>query len=104
MENLKIILFDETEIRIDMFGIPTHIVVSGTREDLLEIWSEMTPDNLSVVNVKSGDSTIAILRDARLDGVQFAQDPGFETMTAHFYLTASLMVGEQIPEGVNLEE
>lgn len=91
MENLKLVLADGTEIAIDEICLPMHVVISDTQENLLTVWQSLTAENLESVAVISNEETLASMAGAVLDGVQFVQNPGAETYTAHFYLSAAVV-------------
>lgn len=87
MSDIKAVLANGDSFAVTDFSIPTHIVAVGTKEELVEIWNNLTPENLKTVSITVG-ATVLSVTDVTLDGVQFVGSSG--TITAHFYLSGDL--------------
>ncbi len=87
MENLKMILFDGTELNLEGFGLPMHAVMTcQSSDEMLEKWKLLTPMNLSRVEVRLNDESVFAYAGGALEGVQSVINPD-GTVTVHFYMT-----------------
>lgn len=85
MNNLKLILHDGTEIRIDAFSLPIHVVIEcKTQEELMSYWNMLTADKLITLQVMCGDDLAFAFEHGNLDCVQSMLN-GDGTITGHFY-------------------
>ena len=86
MENLKMILFDGTELNLDGFGLPMHAVMTcQSNDEVLEKWKLLTPMNLSRVEIKLSDEAVFTFAGGTLEGVQSVVN-GDGTITTHYYM------------------
>lgn len=87
MNNLTLILPDNTVIPIEDGSLSGAVLVLfDTKEDLMEAWSHMTPDNLTTVKIARDDGTVLhTMHGVSLDGIQTVVNPD-GTLTAHFYM------------------
>lgn len=86
MDNLKMILFDGTELNLEGFGLPMHAVMTcQSNDELLEKWKLFTPMNLSRVEVQLSDEAVFTFAGGVLEGVQSVINLN-GTITAHFYM------------------
>ena len=86
MSNLKMILYDGTELSLDAFGLPCHAVMQAANpEAVVEIWSKLTPDSLKQVYVRQDDDLMFAYKDCSVNGQQSIVN-GDGTLTVHFYL------------------
>lgn len=88
MSDIKAVLANGDSFAVTDFSIPTHIVAVGAKEELVEIWNNLTPENLKTVSITVEGATVLSVTDVTLDGVQFVGSSG--TITAHFYLSGDL--------------
>lgn len=87
MTNLKMTLFDGTEIPLDAFGLPCMAVTTCQNEDdLLAQWKKLTPMALSTVNVVQGEQTVFAFAGVKLEGTQTLHNPD-GTLTVHFFFS-----------------
>lgn len=86
MDNLKMILFDGTELSVDAFGLPMHAVLTCANEDeMLEKYKQLTPSNLARVAVVQGGETVFAYTGGTVEGMQSIVNPD-GTLTVHFYM------------------
>lgn len=86
MDNLTMILADNTEMRLEAFGLPCHaVMLCESRETLNEIWDALTEENLRQIFVREGDEIVYAYRDCCVNGQQAIVN-GDGTLTVHFYL------------------
>lgn len=86
MNNLKMILFDGTELDIDAFGLPMHAVMTCANEDeMLAVWKQLTPMNMSTVEVQQDGETVFAFVGGSLEGQQSVVN-GDGSLTVHFYM------------------
>ena len=84
--NLKMILFDGTELELEGFGLPMHAAMScPTKEAMMETWQKLTPMNLSRVEVQQDGESVFTFSGGNLEGVQNVIN-GDGTLTVHFYM------------------
>lgn len=85
---MNLILHNHTTIPIeDGSYTGAVILICNTREDLMETWSHLTPDNLTTVKIARNDGTVLhTMHGASLDGIQTVVNPD-GTLTAHFYFS-----------------
>ena len=87
MNNLKMIFFDGTELSLDAFGIPMHAVMTcANEEEMLTVWKQLTPMQLSRVEVQQDGTTIFAYSGGKLDGQQSVVN-GDGTLTVHFFMS-----------------
>lgn len=91
MDEIKVVLADGTEVAIDEFIYPLHLVKTGNREELEAIWDCFTREALKKVTITVDGLAAVVNTDVELDGVQFVGGSG--EMTAHFYMHGGLEVG-----------
>ena len=85
MDELKMILFDGTELPLDAFGLPMHAVLTCANEDeMLEKYKLLTPLNLSRVAVVQNGETVYAFTGGKVEGMQSINNPD-GTLTVHFY-------------------
>lgn len=83
--NLKIILHDGSEMKINAFSLPIHIIIEcANQEELQEKWNKLTADNLITLSVLCNDELAFSFAHGNLDCVQSILN-GDGTITAHFY-------------------
>lgn len=86
MDELKLILYDGTELPLDAFGLPMHAVMICANEDeMLEKYKLLTPLNLSRVAVVQNGETVFAYNGGTVEGMQSIVNPD-GTLTAHFYM------------------
>lgn len=85
MNDIMAVLANGDSFAITDFSIPTHIVAVGAKEELVEIWNKLTPENLKTVSISVDGVPVLSVTDVTLDGVQFVGGTG--EITAHFYLS-----------------
>lgn len=86
MNDLKMILFDGSEIALDAFGLPMHAVMTcKSKDDLMEKWNRLTPANLARAAVVLDGETVFAYTGGSVEGMQ-SIDNGDGTMTVHFYM------------------
>lgn len=89
MDNLKMILFDGTELPLEAFGLPMHAVMTfSSNDELMETWKLMTPMNLSKVEIVQDGETVFSYAGGVLESVQSIVTDGC-MITAHFYMTGT---------------
>lgn len=87
MSGLSMILFDGTELSLDAFGIPMHAVMTCANEDdMLSKWKQLTPMQLSRVEVRQNGEPVFVYGSGRLDGQQSVIN-GDGTLTVHFFMS-----------------
>lgn len=87
MTNMKLILFDGTEVPVESFGLPMHAVVHCADADgMMDVWNQLTPMNLSRVEVKQNDVTVYAFTGGKVDGQQSVVNPD-GSLTVHFYMS-----------------
>ena len=85
MNDLKMNLRDGTEVEIDSFSLPLHIVATrDTQMDAIALWSMLTPINIENITIYDGDERTAKFANCVLTSVQFV--PFGEKITAHFFM------------------
>lgn len=86
MKDLKMILTDGTEVGLEEFTLPMHIIAACTsKEEVLALWDRLTPENLTEVKIKEDGETLFTFLNAGVTGQQSVLNPD-NTITAHFYL------------------
>ena len=86
MENLKMVLYDGTEMEIAEFALPIHVVIlCASKDDALEKWESLTDANLTSVQIQQNGEALFAFRYAGLTGVQYILNAD-GTVTAHFYM------------------
>lgn len=84
---MNMILHDGTQIPIiDGSYTGTVILILEDRKALMDIWDQLTRDNLKEVKITHDDGTlIRTMHNLSLEGIQTVNNPE-GTITAHFYL------------------
>lgn len=86
MKDLKMILTDGTEVAIEEFTLPMHVVAACTsKEDVLALWDRLMPENLTEVKITEGGEPLFTFLNAGVVGQQSVLNPD-NSITAHFYL------------------
>ena len=86
MDNLKMLLNNGTELRLEAFGVPCHCVMLCEDKDVMtEVWDTLTEANLRRVYIQQGDVVIMAFNDCFLNGQQSVVNPD-GSLTVHFYL------------------
>ena len=99
MDNLKMILFDGSEIGLDAFGLPCHAVMQcADKAETLALWDRLNEGNLKQVFVRQGDEVVFAFKDCSVNGEQSIVN-GDGSLTVHFYLD-----GERIKEAALTDE
>ena len=89
MGGFVLALANGDEIALDSVTLPLHAVIDcATREDALDIWDLLTPENLQSVTVYEGDVKTAEYVNVHLNSVQFVPNSG--AVTAHFYMSGDV--------------
>ena len=89
MNNLKMVLHDDTELAMEQFGLPMHAVFQCVdNADMQSKWDLFTPDKLMTMKIKQNDSTIFTFASVTLDGLQCVMN-GDGSVTAHFYFAGT---------------
>lgn len=88
MSDIKAVLANGDSFAVTDFSVPTHIVAVGTKEEMVEIWNKLIPENLKTVAISVDGATVLSVADVTLDGAQFVGSTG--EVTAHFYLSGDL--------------
>lgn len=86
MNKFAVLLKDGTEIAVDEATIaPSFVVNTASKEAVMEIWDQLTTENLAEIRLKKDDVVVGTFYDATVENVQILPNPG-GTTTAHFYL------------------
>ena len=94
MEDLKMILNDGTEITIDEFALPFHVVINcNTEAEAVEKRVLLTPENLSDIKIQYGSKTLLEFVNVCVNGIQYVFS-NETAVTAHFYLDGELVSTE----------
>lgn len=84
--NLTLILLDGTELSIDSFGYPCHVVMQCADHDEMHgVWAKLTDVNLRRIEIAQGEEKLAAYNDCFLHGQQSVTNPD-GTLTVHWYL------------------
>ena len=85
---MNMILKDRTIIPIiDGSYTGAVILICDNRQALMDIWDQLTPDNLSELRITQDDGTVIhTLHGAVVDSQQSVTNPD-GTLTVHFYLS-----------------
>ena len=87
MDNLTMILADETELALEAFGLPMHAVMClNTEDEVLEKWKLLTPENLAHVTVMLDGEAVYTFAHGKVEGQQSVVN-GDGTLTVHYYMT-----------------
>lgn len=88
---MKMILHNGTTIPIvDGSYTGAVVLIVEDRQGLIDIWAQLTPDNLTEVRItKDDDTPLHTLHGAVMDSMQVISNPD-GTLTAHFYLSETL--------------
>lgn len=66
------------------------VLICDTRQALMDIWAQLTLDNLTEVHItKDDDTPLHTLHGAVVDSVQAVSNPD-GTLTVHFYLSETI--------------
>lgn len=91
MKELKMILADGATVDLVEFILPMHIVaVCKTNEDVLTLWNQLKPENLTEIKIKEGEETLFTILNAGVTCQQSIINAD-DTITAHFYLDGERM-------------
>lgn len=86
MNNLKIVLNDNTEMFIDSISFPANITKTyASKDEVVAAWNLLTAKNLSNVSVYEGDTETVKLKGYILDSLQMVCNCD-GSITTHFYL------------------
>lgn len=86
MNNLKIVLNDNTEISIDSITFPANITKTyESKDEMVAAWDLFTPKNLSNFTVYENDVESVKLSGYILDSIQIVYNLN-GSITTHFYL------------------
>lgn len=97
--DLKMILADGTELSLEAFGLPCHMVAHcASRHDMAALWDKLTDERLAQVFVRQGDEIVFAYKNCSVNGEQAIVN-GDGTLTVHFYLD-----GERIKEAALTDE
>ena len=87
MNELKMILFDGTELALSGFTLPMHAVMQcEDKADVLAKWEAMNEMNMSKVTILQDGVTVYEFTGGHIDGIQHIMN-GDGTLTAHFYMS-----------------
>lgn len=91
MDNIKMILYDGTEMQLKEFGLPMHaVLLCENKEEMLEKWKLLTSENLATLTIKQNDEPIFYYEKVKLTGVQSVVH-GDDELTVHFYFEGTLV-------------
>ncbi|MEI1258433.1 hypothetical protein V8Q34_27280 [Blautia sp. JLR.GB0024] len=66
------------------------VLIADNRQALMDIWDQLTPDNLQELKFTQDDGTVVhILHGAVIDSQQSVTNPD-GTLTVHFYLSETI--------------
>lgn len=86
MNDLKMILFDGTELELEGFTLPMHaVLICEDKADFLAKWEALSEMNLSKVTIQQGGVAVYEFTGGQIDGAQYIMN-GDGTLTAHFYM------------------
>lgn len=86
MSELKAVLHDGSEIRIEEFALPIHLtVICTTRKELMDLWDRLSTDNLSELSIQKNGEVQQMFTNVTLDGIQTVINAD-ATLTVHFYM------------------
>lgn len=86
MNGLKMILNNSTEITLSEVNFPLHIVVvRDTKEEVLALWDELTPENLETVEFQENGETLFTFLNCSVTGEQIVINAD-GTVTGHYYM------------------
>ena len=81
------ILKDGTAIALSEVNFPLHIVLSrATRQDVIVVWDELTPENLERVEFRENDDVLFAFLNCHVNGEQIIVNAD-GSITGHYYLT-----------------
>ena len=87
---LKLVLNDRTEIDLAEAGLSQHYVVTCASEAAFQqIWSDMTEENLSEIQITENGNPIQVIVNSKLAGTQTVNNPD-GSITGHFYLSGGV--------------
>ena len=87
MNDLKMILFDGTELGLEAFTLPMHpVMICADADEMSATMKLLTEMNLSSVEIRQGDVPVYKFTGGRLDGQQSVMN-GDGSLTVHFYLS-----------------
>lgn len=90
---MKIILSDGSVVEVESITLEPHFVIQAAdRAAFLNVWDKLTPDNLLKIDIYNKDSFVTSYEFCELVGTQIMFN-GDGTLTAHFYLTGSIVPG-----------
>lgn len=88
---MNMILKDGTTIPIvDGSYTGAVVLICDNRQALMDIWDQLTPDNLQALQITQDDGTVVhTLHGAVIDSMQVVTNPD-GTLTVHFYLSETM--------------
>lgn len=87
MNDLKMILYDGTELALEAFTLPMHpVMICADADDMTAKMKLLTDMNLSSVDIHQNGVPVYKFTGGRLDGQQSVVN-GDGTLTVHFYLS-----------------
>lgn len=90
MDELKLVLADGSEIHIDSYALPMTVTVNGcSKAKVVELWDQLTEENLSLISIKEGSDTLLTYHDAVLEGTQTVTNTD-GTLTVNFFLRGAI--------------
>ena len=106
MNNLKIKLADNSEIAIEEFGYPLHVVaICANRKKRNKLWDTLDPGEPITFVIIQGGNPISTCRDVTVTDTQSVKNAD-GTLTAHFYFSGVSEPGDTTvqPEGGEIEQ
>lgn len=86
MQTLNMVLNNGTEITLSEVNFPLHIVVQReTKEQIMAIWDQLTPEALERVTFQDSGETIFTFRNCSVTGEQIVVNYD-GSLTGHYYL------------------
>ena len=96
--NLKLILKNNFTIDLADASITQHFyIICEDKEQFMEIWDEMNPENLTEVKIMQDEDIINVIYGMKVNGIQIADNPN-GTFTAHFYTEGGEYVVDKYAE------
>ena len=88
---MKLILKDKTEITIAQYAVPLMLVARCASANAVNtLWKKLTPEQLAEISIQGDEGvTLASYINASVTNVQSVVNSDGESVTAHFYLSAT---------------